>query len=269
MPGWEGAALQIAGPILGSLLGGGMSKEQKRAYRMTQDIANRFYRQGVGVPGSDPQEQAALAQQQALLGEQQLGQQRQALSALNLNQGTGNLGDFLANLSSQQTAQRMNVSSEHFFNALSQRKQSLLQAANLAGQAAQLAQVRQPGSDIGQYLGQIGEAMSYQEALKRQRAATQGVTGDRIGRQIGATPAASTTSTPLGPPDITNPSPGVSEWASRYQNMLGGMVAAGNEPGGANGVSNQMRQGLGLGRPIVPLGEQIRQYVGQSGLRFG
>src|SRR5438046_1412388 len=132
--------LSLLAGAASSLIGGnGMSAEQRRQLHLQNNIAQKLYGYSQGVPGSDPQEAAALAQAQAQLGEQQLAQRNQAYAALGANQGAGNLGDFLANLGSQNVAQRMSLESQHLLNALSQRHQALMQASGVGMNAAQLA----------------------------------------------------------------------------------------------------------------------------------
>src|SRR5205823_7402487 len=96
-----------------------------------RQIQQRFLQYGQGVPGSSPDEQAALASQQAALGEQQLNQRNQLYAALGANQGTGNAPDMIGNLGSLFTAQHMAVDQQHLLNALAQRREALLQAANV------------------------------------------------------------------------------------------------------------------------------------------
>lgn len=248
MPGWEGYALQFGAPLIAGLLGGdGMTKEQRAAYKMQKAAADQMYRYSQGVPGSDPQEMAALAQNQAQLGEQQLGQQRQMQGALQLGQqGSGSLQDFMMNMSSQQTAQRMNLSSEHMFNALAQRKQSLLQAAGLAGQAAQTAQARQQNG-MGQMLGQLGETMAYADAQKQARAARQKAQIQAAGNQ---NPAPTT--------------PDAYASAKELDSRFNAAYAPGNLPGDTNSVGNQNRMASGTGSS----GFQLPEYKTSFGANF-
>src|SRR6266568_8323729 len=99
--GFGGPVGALAGGILGGFLGGGpqLPKELKALYRMQMGLADQQRRFSQSVPLSDPGEQAALAQERGLLGQQQ-NQQRQDLNGeFNLNNATpGMIGDFAQNI---------------------------------------------------------------------------------------------------------------------------------------------------------------------------
>ncbi len=249
-----------------SLIGGNrMSGEQRRQLQLQNNIAGRLYAEGTGVPGSDPQEQAALASQQAQLGEQQLNQRNQAYAALGANQGTSGLGDFLSNLGSQQTAQNMSLSSQHLMNALAMRRQALLQASGVGMSAAQLAQNQGPPNQLPAMFGQLAQSLAYNQAMKQGQPKTGGGGGAGLA-DLGLTTA-----------DLARTMPGASTqafvpmaqqgWSLPNQ---GGLIASGNEPGGWNSQLNINRQSNGLGDPLADLGTKIRRrFMTPGGLQFG
>jgi len=129
----------VAGGVLGGFLGSEptLPRELKNLYRMQYGLADQMRRFSQSVPLSDPGEQAALAQERGLLGQEQNQQTGDLQSQLNLNNALpGQIGDFATNLSNQQTGQRMALDSQHLLNALSTRRQAILQASNIAGNAA-------------------------------------------------------------------------------------------------------------------------------------
>lgn len=166
------AGLGAAGLLAGFLGGPRVPPELKRLYRMQYGMADQLRRFAQSVPLSDPGEQAALASQRAQLGEQQRNQQGQLYAALNRNQGTGNMGDFLTNLNQQNVGQQMAVSAQHYFNALTSRRQALSQASQI-GQAAASTYQPQQGPDFGALFGDISRLV----ALNHKPPPTGGLPG--------------------------------------------------------------------------------------------
>ena len=146
--------------------GGGQSKEQKRLFRFQEGIANQMRNWGQGVPGSDPQEMAALASQRALLGEQQRQDRQGLMSMLDMNQLGGSAPDALTNLTSQQTGQQSALTAQNLLQALSNRKAALGQAAQIAGSAYGMAPQGTEMGGLGQSLGNLTQMLAYMRALK-------------------------------------------------------------------------------------------------------
>lgn len=240
-----------------------MSKDQRDLLRISKGAASRLYGYGTGVPGSAPDEAAALAQDRAMLGEQQLQQRNQLLGALGANPQLGQLPDFLTNVSSLQAAQQMALGSQHLLNSLAMRRQALGQAAGIAQGSAGLAREDASQSQLPQFLGQIAQSMAYSKAMNRHPSA-------------GGQGVASTQSVPGGPqlnlPGVLTNVGRADASVPAYQWMMphqGGLIASGNEPGfGTNALANQIRQSSGAGR-FVPLETQLRQFVLPSGVRLG
>lgn len=202
---WAGAGGQIVGGLLGGLgglLGGGPSlpPELRNLYRIQARTARSLEQYGRGVPGSDPQELAALASQRALLGEQQRGQQEQLYGAFGTGAlPQGNLADFMANLSNQQMGQQSAVTSQHFLNALEARRNALRQAAQTAGAAAGTVRYQEPqGPDMGAIFGQLAQQYAYSQMLRNAAKTAPGVTNFRYGQYGQSAPPGSRPFFPSG-----------------------------------------------------------------------
>lgn len=171
---------------LTSAFGGGsqIPRELRPFLRMQTDIANRLYQQGTGIPLSDPGERAALASQRALLGQQQNQQQGHLMAAYGANPGAFNTGDFLSNLSNQQTGQQMALSAAHLFQSLQNRRNALLQASQVGQQAAGLAGTAQP-SPLPQLLGNLAQTYAFSQAMRRPQAVGAGGGGVTPGAGAG------------------------------------------------------------------------------------
>ena len=271
--------LQVAAPLISGFMGQGrLPREQRDLLRIAKGSAQRLQSYGTGVPGSAPDELAALAQQRALLGEDQLRNQQQLYGALSPLQGgvaNPNLGDMLQSLMSQNTAQRMAVDSQHLMNAIGNRRQALQQAAGIAQGSAGLAQEQGGGSAFPQLFGQLSQALAYQQARKaagRQGAGTQGV-----GQGGGATTLAGVSpgemfATQGGGFTPMAEGAGAGQWLNQMisgAQKAGGMIAPGNEPGaGLNATANQVRQSNQLGNPLASLNSRVRQFVMPNGVRL-
>ena len=113
----------LAGGVLGGFFGGGgpqLPPELKRLYKLQFQIAKQLQQFGLSAPMSDPLERQALAGEQAQLGEQQRMQRDQMYAML----GPAALGspDMAGSLASQQTGQRMALSSQHMLDAMRARR---------------------------------------------------------------------------------------------------------------------------------------------------
>jgi hypothetical protein len=143
-----------------------MPKEIRNLYRFQSSIGNELRDYSHSVPFSDPQEQAALAQQHGLLGEQQMQQQQQLYGAYNPATDRGNLSDLMRNLTGQQIAQRSSLDSQHLMDALASRRSALLQASGV-GQAA-LGPASQmpgtPGVDFSSLFSSLANSLAYKNA---------------------------------------------------------------------------------------------------------
>ena len=256
-------AMALASTVAGFFGGGGRNKEQERLLRISSDAARRLHQFGIGVPGSDPGELAALAQDRALLGEQQLGQRNQLMGMMGTNPQMGSAPDAMMGMGSLATAQQMALGAQHSMQNLAMRREALGKAAGLAQSSAGLAQ-EQGGSQLPQMLGGVAQALAYEKAFKRQQQ--QGQAPGTATTQ--GTPGAGMLNTPdilnnVGRRDMSIPS---WQW---MQPDNGGLMAPGNEPGGQNTMFNQIRQAGGFGRPMVPMAQQIRSLLLPSGVRFG
>lgn len=238
--GFDPASLAIsAGSGLLSLFGGGnqMTPEQQRQYQLQSGIAQQLAESGRGVPGSSPQERAALAQAQGQLGAQQLSQQNNAYAALSRNSSPGQLADFMGNQISLQTAQRQALDSQAMLASMAQRRNDLLQAAQVSQGAAGTASGPRTQNALPGLFAGLSQQAGYQQGYGGQPGQPQ---------QPGQPGAGHTTLADVGvtPNEFNTPNP------AAYQSLLAGMGSAGNSggPGGAwlpttPGQYNQAAQG--------------------------
>lgn len=170
-----GSALPILGGLVGGFTGGQkLPKEARQMYQLQLDLANRLKNFGLSAPLSDPGEQAALAQQRGMLGEEQRQAQDALGTALQANPGAGNLGDALTNMRSQFTGQRMAVANDALLQALLRRQGSLLDASRIGQAALQAGTVPKEG---GQDFSGIFQNLGYLTALGRARKQMGGPVG--------------------------------------------------------------------------------------------
>jgi hypothetical protein len=154
--------------LLGGLFSKGpsISPEQQRLLQMQMQAARGLQDYSRGVPGSDPQELAAMASQRGLLGQQQRG----LMGGLFSNLGAGGSPapmDMMGNLATQFQGQQAGAMSGLFGQFLQSRKNAILQSAQAAAGALPAAQPNVPGFNIGEVLGQLGQQLMYQNAMKQ------------------------------------------------------------------------------------------------------
>lgn len=159
--------------LLSGFLGGGneageLSPEMQRILKMYLKRYRELSRYGAGVPMSDPQEQAALAQAKALAGEG-IGQNYQGLLA-SLGTDNPNAADALANFRSGAQGTLANLDIQALLSSLGARKDARFgQAPALLSQAAGVAGGQRfggGGSDIGALLGQAASQYAFQKSYK-------------------------------------------------------------------------------------------------------
>lgn len=160
---WASLAPALLGG-LGSLAGGGnqLTPEQQRQYQLQNSVAQQFLEQGRGVPGSSPQERAALAEAHGLLGSQQLSAQGNAYAALSRNSSPGQLADFMGNQISLQTAQRQALDSQAMLASMAQRRNDLLQAAQVSQGAAGTASGPRSQNPLPSLFAGLSQQAGYQ-----------------------------------------------------------------------------------------------------------
>lgn len=167
-PGTISAIASIAGGFLGGgNEAGELPPEMQRLLQMYFKRYREISRYGAGVPGSDPQEQAALAQAKALAGEG-IGQNYQGLLA-SLGTDNPNAADALANFRSGAQGTMANLDIQSLLSSLGARKEARFGTAPaLLGQAAGIAggQRYGGGQDIGAMLGQMASQYAYQKSYK-------------------------------------------------------------------------------------------------------
>jgi hypothetical protein len=166
-----------AGALVGGISGlegqGSREDPQMKQQRLfQQNIANQFMQQANAVPGSDPYSMAALSQDRGALGAAQRQSQQQVMGAWNPQQGTNGLADMMRNLANNQVGQQMSLQESHLFNALSQRQQALMNAANAGGKAAAMYQPRQ--SQLSTLLGQLAQQIAYRQQQGKGKGTGEG-----------------------------------------------------------------------------------------------
>lgn len=125
---------------LGGLLGGPQSPEidprMQRIYKMLMGSSKAAMRYGKGVPGSDPQEQAAMAQAMGLLGTQQNGDLQALFGAANPATGMQGFPDMLKNVTSSNQMQTAGLTQSMMMDFLGKRQNARYNIApGLASQA--------------------------------------------------------------------------------------------------------------------------------------
>ena len=178
-----GMALGAAGG-LASLFGGSgdqapvMSPQQEWAAKFLKRYAKRLMQQSQSVPGSLPQEQAALAQQKGLAGEAYGASQSNLLALLGSN---GNLsessGDALGQFEQGRIGNLMNIDAASLMQSLQRREGFAQQAAGAAGQVASIAGNPAggvPGSggmDLSGLFSSLGQQIGYGQQNRPQAPA--------------------------------------------------------------------------------------------------
>ena len=137
------SGIALGGGLLGSLFGGTsepeLPPELRRIYRMLMQRSKQASRYGAGIPGSDPQEQAVMAQTKAAAG-QQFGGMRDNLMAGLRDSDAGNVPDFMQNVTAQNQGLMSGIDSDLLMQFLGQRKNARFNLApGLAQQAAGVA----------------------------------------------------------------------------------------------------------------------------------
>ena len=151
------------------LLGGLFSKRPQYtpSQRLQQQIAQQLQQYSQGVPGSDPQEQAALAQMRGQLGAEQQQATGQVLGSLNSLAQT-NVTDLLRNLSSSQAGERGALDIQALMQSLQAHRAALLQSAQVAGSVGPKGEPAR-GQDFPALFGNLAYQYSQQQAMKRNK----------------------------------------------------------------------------------------------------
>lgn len=159
--------MMAAAGAIGGLFGSGssISPEQEKLLRIQKQQAKSLQQYGQGVPGSDPQELQLLASQRGLLGQQQ----RAMMGGLFGNLGaTGSPApmDMLQNMGMQFGGQQSAMQSNLFNQFFQNRRNAMLQSAQVAAGAVPAAQPNQPGFDFGAIFGPLAQAYAYRQSLQ-------------------------------------------------------------------------------------------------------
>jgi hypothetical protein len=162
----------LGGSLLGSLFG--KKPGYDPAQRMQLDIARQLQAFAQGVPGSDPQEQAALAQMRGQLGIEQ-GQATNAILGALPGYARTNVADLMKNLAGSQASERSSLDMQALMEALNRRRQALLQAAQVAGSVGPKQGGHQ--SDLPAMFGQLAYQQAMQKAMKQPGAAPPAAQG--------------------------------------------------------------------------------------------
>lgn len=171
---WGGVATQIGVPLVSGLLGGLLTKKPKYTpmQRMQMDIAKQFQTMGNAVPLSNPDELSGLAQQRALLGNEQQQATGQTQGAMPAYARTSQ-PDMMANLASSQAGERGALDMQAIAESIARNRQALLSAGQMAGSVGAPGT---PGSGEGipALMGQLASTYAQQQALKAANANSGG-----------------------------------------------------------------------------------------------
>jgi hypothetical protein len=225
--GAPGGPIGMALGGLAGLFGGGgkpredpVTAQSRRLSLAAQQGQMDFAR---SVPGSDPSELAALSQDRGALGAAQRQQQAQIYGQYNPQMGTGGLSDMLRNITNSQVGQNMSLQESHLFQALSQRRAALQEAANTGGRVA--GPTYQPMSDLPQLMGQIAHSIAYQKSRN------QGGGGN--GASVSATPAPVANQSPYTQADYNtqyDPQQAAADQATKLEQGAGTSAILGGLP---------------------------------------
>lgn len=136
-----------------------LSPEQQFQMKIAQDM-QRF---GKSAPLSDPGERAGLANQRAMLGEQQRNQEQGLYSMLSPDVTTAP-ADMAQSIAAQQTSQQMALQSQSMMQALQDRRQALMQAAGIAQGVGPRQNV---GGGLAPMLGQMAQMYTQYQAARQ------------------------------------------------------------------------------------------------------
>lgn len=229
----------LAGGLIGGFLGGGkpkIPKELKRLYDLQLQQARQMQAYSRGIPLSDPQEQAALASQRGLYGEQARAGAANAGAAYNMNQGMQGLPDFLQGLQAQQQGGLQQIQSGALQQSLLARQQAGPQAAAVAAGAVGAAQYQQQ-PDLSAAFGSLARLIGYNQTLRANGGQPQ--QNQLQGQQPGA-------------PSFPNQQPGLGPAINQY-------VPHSLSPGGPGNM-----QQSALGTLVNPLAQAPTPQYGLS-----
>lgn len=166
---------------MGGLLQKGpkLPKEVKNLMRWNMTLAQQMRDEAMSAPLANPMERMALAQARGLLGGEQAMQQQGMYAAFNPATDSGNMGDMMRNMLMDQGAQRTALDQQHLFEALANRHNLMMQAAQVAGGAGPLATAqKEPGGpDFSSLFGNLANMMAYRQARTPQTQQGTGFTG--------------------------------------------------------------------------------------------
>lgn len=165
------AGIEVGGALLSGLFGGNAGElppEQQRLYRMILKAYRDTMQYAKGIPGSDPQEQAALAQAKGLAGEG-IANQRQGLLSM-LGPGGANASgaaDALGNFNSAAAGNLAGIDANFLLQFLQNRQnlryggaQGMLNGALGAASGPRV----NASPDFGSLIGQLSQQIAYQRA---------------------------------------------------------------------------------------------------------
>lgn len=228
-------------PVTASLIAGtvsslfGKKPKYTEGQKLQLDVARQMQRMGNSAPLSSADELTALAQQRALLGNEQQIATGQVLGAMPAYART-NTTDLMRNLASSQAGERSALDLQAIAESIARNRQALLSAGQLAGGVGAPAQPGR-GNDIPAIMGQLAQTYFQQQAMKQANQQGQGGGGQpggsiwpqtaQVGGRMafpgmGGGPVAQ--STPKPPAVSTGPQSGLSGFLGAWGGIL-------NQPG--------------------------------------
>ena len=160
--------LSAAGGLVSSLFG--PKPKYTEGQKMQLEAARRMRDYSQSVPGSDPQEAAALAQMRGQLGAEQGMATNQILGAMP-NYARTNQTDLMRNLAGSQASERGALDLQAMMDWINQRRQAVLGTAQIAGSVGPPT-VRQ--NNVPQLMGQLAQLYAQNQAMKQPHPAGGG-----------------------------------------------------------------------------------------------
>lgn len=171
MDPWITPALSVVSGFLGNK-SKKLPKEVKNIMRFQYSIADQMRRMAQQTPLSAREDQWALADAQARLGEQQKSQREQIYSAYNPETDAQSRSQLMMNVTNEQIGQRMALESQHLMAALANRRQMYGEAARIAAGSTPSANLygahEGGGSNLAVAFGTLAQQLAKQEESRIQ-----------------------------------------------------------------------------------------------------
>lgn len=240
--------------------------------RRMMEIAQQLQRYAGGVPGSSPDEQAALAQMRGQLGAEQ-GQATNAILGALPGGARTNVADLMQNLAGSQASERANLDLQQIMESLNRRRQALTTSAQVYGSVGPKGGGYQ--SNLPEMIGQL----AYQQAMAKAMKTRQPGTNDPRFQPGGSiwppaplhaewNPAANVGTALAGGAPATSPKPVFGQSAMNLGGVFGGMPAAPQAPPMPSGFFGRLAAAgrMGAQNPVQDWGMNTINQPPSGGL---